>query len=401
MTKIPLRELIEFPREYAPAELLTPETFVSVNSMRANRLGIEPVAELRQRSEATRPYLHQAGDILIGAINPYLRKIHLITTPGCHYHDVFCLRVRDHQQLHPAYLYHLLCREEFWVLFNQKADCASILRGNLQTIENYTVEIPSYAQQLRILDVLDPLAQYRSLVFHEEQLREQQQDYLVSQLLDLNPQVTNATQRQTQHPLASVRALSDSQIHVCELAEVAQVLRNASYIRSSDLENNPGPYPVYSATLQNNGVMGYYDKFDFEGEYLTWIVNGNHAGKFHLRQGQFSVNQHAGVLQVDSSVNLHYLCAYLNAIGSSYVARNASSTKLSHATVAQMRIALPPREVQDEIAHLLVSLQELNQQQHVSSLGHALVQLDAQLEYYRSKLMTEPFKLTTTLSVHA
>lgn len=33
-------------------------------------------------------------------------------------------------------------------------------------------------------------------------------------------------------------------------------------------------YPVYSSQTSNNGVMGYLDGFEFEGEYLTWTTDG-------------------------------------------------------------------------------------------------------------------------------
>lgn len=387
MTKIPLSQLVDFPRDYAEHAQITPSTFVSVNSMRANRLGVNPQATLPLRSEVSRPYAHQEGDILLGAINPYLKKIHLVTQAGCHYHDVFCLRVRNPQQLHPAYLYHALCQDEFWNYVEQKADRSLIVRANLKAIANYAITVPSYAQQLRALELLEPLAQYRNLMYQEEQLRAQQQQYLLSQLFNLDPRTTSAAQRQAQHPLASVRALRDEQITVCTLQQVAQIMRNTNKLRHSDLEAHPGPYPVYSATIQNNGVLGYYDKFDYDGEYLTWIINGNNAGKFQVREGKFSVNQHAGVIQVDPQINLTYLCGLLNHISTQYLTPGTLLSRLSPAMVAQMRIALPPREVQDEIAHLLVHLDQLNQQSQTSSLGQTLEQLDTQLEYYRQQLL--------------
>ena len=33
-------------------------------------------------------------------------------------------------------------------------------------------------------------------------------------------------------------------------------------------------YPVYSASAQNNGLMGYADTYDLDEELISWSVDG-------------------------------------------------------------------------------------------------------------------------------
>ena len=47
-------------------------------------------------------------------------------------------------------------------------------------------------------------------------------------------------------------------------------------------------YPVYSSQTSNEGIMGYIDSYDFEGDYITWTTDGVNAGKVFYRSGKFN-----------------------------------------------------------------------------------------------------------------
>lgn len=78
------------------------------------------------------------------------------------------------------------------------------------------------------------------------------------------------------------------------------------YIRTY-AEEHPGPFPVYSASLDE--PFTYIDGYDFDGAYLTYTVNG-YAGIVQIKSGQFSANRDRAVLLPKEGVllpNLHYL----------------------------------------------------------------------------------------------
>lgn len=58
------------------------------------------------------------------------------------------------------------------------------------------------------------------------------------------------------------------------------------------MDSHRGPYPVYSASLRK--PFGHVDSYDYDGEYLTWVMNG-YGGRVQVVSGQFSANRDRGV----------------------------------------------------------------------------------------------------------
>ncbi|MFH0243256.1 restriction endonuclease subunit S [Streptomyces sp. HK10] len=66
----------------------------------------------------------------------------------------------------------------------------------------------------------------------------------------------------------------------------------AKFIRDY-MDAHPGPYPVFSASLVK--PFGYVDEYEFEGRFLTWVMNG-YGGRVQEVEGRFSANRDRGVL---------------------------------------------------------------------------------------------------------
>ncbi len=56
------------------------------------------------------------------------------------------------------------------------------------------------------------------------------------------------------------------------------------YVRDY-MDSHPGRYPVYSASITK--PFGYVDSYDFDGDHLTWVMNG-YGGRVQEFGGQFS-----------------------------------------------------------------------------------------------------------------
>lgn len=67
---------------------------------------------------------------------------------------------------------------------------------------------------------------------------------------------------------------------------------DAKFIRDY-MDKRGGPHPVYSASLAQ--PFGYVDEFDYEGTYLSWVMNG-YGGRVQELSGRFSINRDRGVL---------------------------------------------------------------------------------------------------------
>ena len=74
-------------------------------------------------------------------------------------------------------------------------------------------------------------------------------------------------------------------------------------------------YPVYSSQTFNDGVFGYLDTFDFDGDYATWTTDGANAGTVFRRNGKFNCTNVCGTLKPISKrteIDLQYLTHILN-----------------------------------------------------------------------------------------
>jgi len=113
------------------------------------------------------------------------------------------------------------------------------------------------------------------------------------------------------------------------------------------VEAHPGPYPVYSASLI--APFGLIDTFDFDGTYLTWVLNG-YGGRVQEIAGRFSANRDRGVFLPRENVripDLTYLRHVMEpalvsaAVGRRVDGRANDYTKIYPEDARQALISLP------------------------------------------------------------
>ena len=116
------------------------------------------------------------------------------------------------------------------------------------------------------------------------------------------------------------------------------------------IDEHQGNYPVYSSQTKDNGVMGYIDTFDFEGDYVTWTTDGIYAGTCFYRTGRFNCTNVCGTLKIydETIINYYYLSEILNKEAKKYVTQSANP-KLMNNDMAEVKIPLPPINIQEQI----------------------------------------------------
>ena len=161
----------------------TVSVYVGVENLKSDFQGCTP-------TESTNPgVVFQKGDILLGNIRPYLKKMWRADSDGVASPDVLVIRIRDEfsEKISSRYLYHLLASNEFVGYNVAHSRGGKMPRGNKAKILEFEVPVPSLEEQQRIVDILDRFDALTSSLFEglpaELAARRSQYEYYRDQLL--------------------------------------------------------------------------------------------------------------------------------------------------------------------------------------------------------------------------
>ena len=161
-------------------------------------------------------------------------------------------------------------------------------------------------------------------------------------------------------------------------------LGRGKVISKKDIANNPGPYPIYSASAVNNGKFGEYGDYMFDDIRLTWSIDG--GGRFFYRDDEkYSVTNVCGWLKVldENAFNPKFLFYVLTSQWSKLV---FNYTIKAHPSVIRNTYDIPmvPLPVQSEVVRILDAFTELEAELEAELAGRK-----EQYEYYRDYLLDE------------
>ena len=152
-------------------------------------------------------------------------------------------------------------------------------------------------------------------------------------------------------------------------------------------------YPVYSSQTSNDGVMGYLDNFEFEGEYITWTTDGANAGTVFFRSGRFNCTNVCGTIKLKKDYHL-FVAKMLSRFTFNHVSRHLGNPKLMNDVMKRIQIPLPPTLAeQHAIAEALSDADALIEALAQLIAKHRALKQGAMQELFRPKKHWE----TTTL----
>lgn len=136
-------------------------------------------------------------------------------------------------------------------------------------------------------------------------------------------------------------------------------------INKKEIEINAGAYPVYSSQTSNNGIFGYLNSYDYDGEYVTWTTDGIYAGTCFYRNGKFNCTNVCGTLKNKSDrLIINFLPLILNVITPQYVVKVANP-KLMNNVMADIKIPLPPKDIQEIIVKEIETLEKIEEKNKI------------------------------------
>ena len=213
------------------------------------------------------------GDVLLSNIRPYLKKVWYADKNGGCSADVFvfkALPICDSNFLH-----HVIANDRFIKFVMGGAKGVKMPRGDKEQMITYKVGLPCIEEQKKIANLLSLLDERIST-----------QNKIIDKLQSL---IRGIAQKIVHSNKTNVR-----------LSECVEC--SSSTLQESDVCEH-GAYPVYGA----NGIVGYLDNYNTEGEAVYIIKDGSGVGTVSYVTGKCSATGTLNTLQAKEGYSLQYL----------------------------------------------------------------------------------------------
>ncbi|WP_304522695.1 hypothetical protein [Bacteroides acidifaciens] len=157
-----LKDIAEYVSEKISSDSIDLDCYVTTDSLLQNKAGRELATNLPPQV-CTLTRFHK-GDILIGNIRPYLKKIWMADIDGGCNADVLVIRAKNGHS--PNFLYALLLQDTFYQYAMKGAKGSKMPRGDKDQIMRYEVPTLSSTEESIgkfIVDIRDKIALNREI----------------------------------------------------------------------------------------------------------------------------------------------------------------------------------------------------------------------------------------------
>ena len=238
-----------------------------------------------------------------------------------------------------------------WLKYNEASGVPSLSANNVKKIR---INLPSEKEQMKIANFLTKIDEKIELL--------EKKIYLIRNLKEFI----------LQNKIKEINRKRD----FVKVEEIFSLTRG-EVIAKTKIKSYPDEsykYPVYSSQTVNDGVMGYYKDYDFDGEYITWTTDGANAGKTKFRKGKFKCSNVCGVLKAKKGYEFYtneFMANYLDKNTHKYVSY-VGNPKLMNNVMAKIKLPLVEKNTQQTFSKIIsafdlkieLSMQELNQMEN-------------------------------------
>ena len=279
--------------------------------------------------------------------------------PLAYYVSLALLRSKNESFLYPDYLKQYISNQRFQKeLHDRTIHVAFPKKINTGEIGECNINFPSYNEQVKVSNFL-------SLLDKKIELQSKKIEDLKLFKKGLIHQMKKSSNNLVEY----------------KISEIFKITRGVVIPKKDLSENktNKYIYPVYSSQTSNNGILGYDEKFDFDGKYLTWTTDGANAGKVFFRNGKFRCTNVCGVLYNDNNKYVNELTAeILNYETPKYVSY-VGNPKLMNNVMGDIKVFLPDIDKSDRVSNILLTINnkfllEKNKLSKLNELKNGLMQ---------------------------
>ena len=374
MRKSRLDDISYYPSLRVPVSSLLPYSYVGVEHLVKDRGGVCLSPDMPNADSAIQ---FRPGDILLGNIRPYLKKIWLADITGGASGDVIVVRIRDEYKdsITPDYLYKVLSSDQFFAYDNLNTKGAKMPRGDKKSIAAYLIPIPSIGEQKSIVDELDLLT---SII-----------DKKNAQLRDLDALAQSIFYEMFGDPITN-----DKGWECCALKDVATIVGGSTPKTNNEEYWGGSNYWVTPAEIHGERYYGATERtisdLAVKSTNLTLLPIGTvllssraPIGKVAITTVPMYCNQGFKNIICSDRLNNEYICQallcktdFLQALGT-----GATFKEISKKTTENIKMAIPPLALQKEFA---AKAQMIEQQKKAvgQSLVDAQALFDSKMSHY-------------------
>jgi type I restriction enzyme S subunit len=255
------------------------------------------------------------------------------------------INVKDTSRIDKKLVYYFLTTK--FEILNSKTTGSTIPHVNKTVFENLLIPLPPLEEQRKIAKVLDKIQQAIEV---QDKIIQQVKNLKKSLLQRLFTEGLYGEERKE-----TEIGLIPKSWEVVRLGEVFNIFAGGdiSKLNWSPEKNDKFIYPIYSNSLENDGLYGFADTFKFQNA-ITVTGRGN-VGYAVPRYEKFNAIIRLLVLVPKVTLNIKFVAEFIN----KFIKVNfegSSIPQLTRPKIATFLIPLPPLEEQNQIAYILSTI---------------------------------------------
>ena len=372
-----LSEISIYTKDRISAGEIDETTYIGVDNLLPDKKGKTASIYLPQNCNLNKFY---HGDILIGNIRPYLKKIWLSDCVGGTNGDVLVIHINV-PNIIPKYLYYVLSSEAFFLYDNQNAKGAKMPRGSKEAIMKYSVPVPPLPVQAEIVRILDNFTQLEAELEAELEARRKQYEHYRDVLLsfDMNGGGTTNCEWKT------IKLGDVGKISMCKRIMKSETSANGDvpFYKIGTFGGEPNAY-ISRATFEKYKSLYSFPK---KGDIL--ISAAGTIGRAVVYNGEPAYYQDSNIVWIDNdeTMVLNRYLYYVYQLSPWQISTGGTIARLYNDNIANAKINIPPLQEQEHIVSILDRFDAL-----CNDITQGLpAEIDArrkQYEYYRDKLLS-------------
>ena len=307
-----LKDVTDYVSEKISSDSIDLDCYVTTDSLLQNKAGRELATNLPPQICTLTHF--RTGDVLIGNIRPYLKKIWMADIDGGCNADVLVIRAKEGHS--PDFIYALLLQDAFYQYAMKGAKGSKMPRGDKDQIMRYEIPTLSSSEESIgkfIVDIRDKIAILNQINRNLEAMARQLYDYWFVQFDFPNengrPYKSSGGKMVWNEKLKRniPEGWEDTTLGIfCEMYQPKTIGTN---------ELNPdGKYWVYGA----NGIVGKYDSYNHEQSEVAMACRGNSCGVINRTLPKSWITGNAMVIKTQPEIHNEYIyqtIPYLNIQG--------------------------------------------------------------------------------------